>query len=152
MKVARDASAIGTKSADKYLDELLIFREHAWHHIYSSENPYSESNLPGWALGSWRRAEGDVRTTLLAEHRMEYSQSPSDLWNLPEFTTKHGELHNNLRMTWGKAIPYWTESLISHCILLKLNDKYALDGRIVFDSRSSMVLRILTDHLNRQFQ
>ena len=38
MKVARDASAVGTKSADKYLDELLIFREHAWHHIFN-ENP-----------------------------------------------------------------------------------------------------------------
>ena len=131
MKVAREASAVGTKSADKYLDELLIFREHAWHHIYSSDNPYSESNLPGWALGSWRRAEGDVRTTLLAEHRMEYSQSPSDLWNYCQSSlTKHGELHNNLRMTWGKAIPYWTESLDKSLhIAQKLNDKYALDGR-----------------------
>ena len=26
MKVAREAAAVGTKSADKYLDELLIFR------------------------------------------------------------------------------------------------------------------------------
>ena len=131
MKVARDASAVGTKSADKYLDELLIFREHAWHHIYSSDNPYSTSNLPGWALGSWRRAEGDVRTTLLPVHQMEYSQSPSDLWNYCQLSlTKHGELHNNLRMTWGKAIPYWTDSIDKSLqIAQKLNDKYALDGR-----------------------
>ena len=62
---------------------------------------------------------------------MEYSQSPSDLWNSCQSSlTKHGELHNNLRMTWGKAIPYWTESLDKSLhIAQKLNDKYALDGR-----------------------
>ena len=32
MMVARDVASIGTKSSEKYLDELLIFREHAWHH------------------------------------------------------------------------------------------------------------------------
>ena len=43
---------------------------------------------------------------------------------------RHGELHNNLRMTWGKAVPLWTESL-EHSLLVgqTLNDKYALDGR-----------------------
>lgn len=130
MKVAREAAAIGTKSADKYLDELLIFREHAWHHIYFSDNPYSPSNLPGWSLGSWRRAEGDVRT-LFPEHKLEYSESPSDLWNdCQRSLTRHGELHNNLRMTWGKAFPHWTESLEKSLELSqKLNDKYALDGR-----------------------
>ena len=130
MKVAREAAAIGTKSADKYLDELLIFREHAWHHIYSSDNPYSPSNLPGWSLGSWRRAEEDIRT-LFPEHKLEYSESPSDLWNdCQRSLTRHGELHNNLRMTWGKAFPHWTESLEKSLDLSqKLNDKYALDGR-----------------------
>ena len=62
----------------------------------------------------------------------EYSQSPSDLWNYCQSSpTKHGELHNNLRMTWGKAIPYWTESLDKSLhIAQKLNDKYALDEEI----------------------
>lgn len=131
MKVAREAAAVGTKAAEKYLDELLIFREHAWHHIYSSDDPYSPANLPGWALGSWRRAEGDVRTTIVPEHRLEYSDSPSDLWNACQTSlVRHGELHNNLRMTWGKAFPPWTKSLEKSLELSqKLNDKYALDGR-----------------------
>ena len=131
MKVAREAAAVGTKAAEKYLDELLIFREHAWHHIYSSSDPYSPANLPGWALGSWRRAEGDVRTTIVPEHKLEYSDSPSDLWNACQTSlVKHGELHNNLRMTWGKAFPPWTKSLEKSLELSqKLNDKYALDGR-----------------------
>ena len=131
MKVARDAAAVGTKAAEKYLDELLIFREHAWHHIYSTDEPYSPANLPGWALGSWRRTEGDVRTTIVPKHKLEYSESPSDLWNACQTSLiRHGELHNNLRMTWGKAFPFWTESLEKSLELSqKLNDKYALDGR-----------------------
>ena len=54
MKIARETAAFGTKSADKFLDELLIFREHAWHHCYSSIDPYGAHNLPQWARDSWR--------------------------------------------------------------------------------------------------
>jgi predicted NAD/FAD-dependent oxidoreductase len=42
---------------------------------------------------------------------------------------RHGELHNNLRMTWAKAIPYWTRDP-QHALqqLITLNHRYALDG------------------------
>ena len=62
---------------------------------------------------------------------MEYAESPSTLWNIcQQSLLRHGELHNNLRMTWGKAVPLWTESL-EHSLFIgqTLNDKYALDGR-----------------------
>lgn len=131
MRVAREAAAVGTKSADKYLDELLIFREHPWHHIFASSNPYDASNLPQWALQSWRETLDDPRPVLLKDHEMEYGNSPLELWNLCQHSLlRHGELHNNLRMTWGKAVPLWTESL-EHSLYIgqTLNDKYALDGR-----------------------
>ncbi len=131
MKVAREAAAVGTKSSEKYLDELLIFREHPWHHIFSSSDPYSSSNLPDWALQSWRDTSDDPRIVRLKDHEMEYAESPMELWNACQFSLlRHGELHNNLRMTWGKAIPLWTESL-EHSLFIgqTLNDKYALDGR-----------------------
>ena len=131
MRVARQAAAVGTKSAEKYLDELLIFREHPWHHIYSSLEPYDSSNLPEWALQSWRETSEDPRIVRLKDHEMEYANSPLDLWNLCQRSLlRHGELHNNLRMTWGKAVPLWTESL-EHSLFVGqvLNDKYALDGR-----------------------
>ena len=130
MKVAREAAAVGTKSADKYLDELLIFREHAWHHIYSCSDPYSVSNLPTWALQSWQSTQDDTRL-VLAKHKLEFSDSPNTLWNDCQTSLlSHGELHNNLRMTWGKAFPLWTKSLEESVeFAQKLNDKYALDGR-----------------------
>lgn len=130
MKVAREAAAVGTKSAEKYLDELLIFREHAWHHIYSCSDPYSVSNLPTWALQSWQSTQDDTRL-VLAKHKLEFSDSPNTLWNDCQTSLlSHGELHNNLRMTWGKAFPLWTRSLEESIeFAQKLNDKYALDGR-----------------------
>ena len=43
---------------------------------------------------------------------------------------RHGELHNNVRMTWGKALPLWTVDLEQSVAWGQhLNDKYALDGR-----------------------
>ena len=131
MRVAREAAAVGTKSAEKYLDELLIFREHPWHHIFAASDPYDASNLPEWALQSWRETADDPRVVLLKDHEMEYAESPFELWNLCQRSLlRHGELHNNLRMTWGKAVPLWTESL-EHSLYIGqvLNDKYALDGR-----------------------
>ena len=131
MMVAREASSIGTKSSEKYLDELLIFREHAWHHAASLNDPYDISNLPDWALDSWEMAADDPRPGLQSEWRLEYAMSPSHLWNLCQRSLLwHGELHNNLRMTWGKAFPPWTSSLEESLeVSQKLNDKYALDGR-----------------------
>ena len=42
---------------------------------------------------------------------------------------RHGELHNNLRMTWGKAFLSWAPSPGSALAwALELNHKYALDG------------------------
>ena len=131
MRVAREAAAVGTKSAEKYLDELLIFREHPWHHIFAASEPSDASNLPEWALQSWRETADDPRVVLLKDHEMEYAESPFELWNLCQRSLlRHGELHNNLRMTWGKAVPLWTESL-EHSLYVgqMLNDKYALDGR-----------------------
>lgn len=131
MRVAREAAAVGTKSADKYLDELLVFREHAWHHIYAVPEPYAPSNLPDWAKQSWRDTSDDPRPVLLTSRQLEYAASPFELWNLcQQSLVRHGELHNNLRMTWGKAFPLWTQNLeISLEQSQMLNDKYALDGR-----------------------
>ena len=131
MKVAREAATVGTKSAEKYLDELLIFREHAWHHVVSVDDPYCGSILPHWAIESWNNTSDDPRPVVLHDHQIEYARSPNQLWNLcQQSLIKHGELHNNLRMTWGKAVPQWSTTLGQSLLRAqKYNDKYALDGR-----------------------
>ena len=131
MKIVREAHEIGTKAAEKFLDELLIFREHAWHHVYSKEEPYGAHNLPEWARESWEDTADDVRTVLLGTDELEFGHTPNHLWNLCQTSLyRHGELHNNLRMTWGKATPHWTATLEESLKMGQhLNDKFALDGR-----------------------
>ena len=46
MRIAREAAEVGTKSADKYLDELLVFREHPWHHILPPMSPMVSTIFP----------------------------------------------------------------------------------------------------------
>ena len=131
MMVAREAASVGTKSSEKYLDELLIFREHAWHHASSLTDPYDVTNLPEWASKSWEETADDPRPSLQDDRNLEFAKTPSQLWNLCQKSLLwHGELHNNLRMTWGKAFPSWTSCLEKSLELSqRLNDKYALDGR-----------------------
>ena len=131
MMVAREAASVGTKSSEKYLDELLIFREHAWHHASSLTDPYDVTNLPEWASKSWEETADDPRPNIQDDQNLEFAKTPSQLWNLCQKSLLwHGELHNNLRMTWGKAFPSWTSCLEKSLELSqRLNDKYALDGR-----------------------
>ena len=35
-RMVRDASSIGGKGAEKFLDEMLVFREHAQHHVHAN--------------------------------------------------------------------------------------------------------------------
>ena len=131
MKIAREAAEVGTKSAEKYLDELLVFREHAWHHIASTEEPYGMHNLPEWARASWRSTQDDPRTTLYPMRQLERGNAHDPLWAACQRSLlRHGELHNNVRMTWGKALTGWTVDVEQSLAWGQaLNDKYALDGR-----------------------
>ena len=131
MKIAREAAEIGTKSAEKYLDELLVFREHAWHHIFSTDDPYGLHNLPDWARLSWRSTRDDPRTILYPMRQLERAAVHDPLWAACQRSLlRHGELHNNVRMTWGKALTGWTVDVEQSMAWGQaLNDKYALDGR-----------------------
>ena len=131
MRIAREAAEVGTKSADKYLDELLVFREHAWHHIFSTDDPYGTHNLPEWARLSWRSTQDDPRTTLYPLRQLERADVHDPLWAACQRSLlRHGELHNNVRMTWGKALTGWTADVEQSMAWGQaLNDKYALDGR-----------------------
>ena len=131
MKIAREAAEVGTKSADKYLDELLVFREHAWHHVFASEEPYGLHNLPEWARLSWRSTADDPRTTLYPLRQLARADVHDPLWAACQRSLlRHGELHNNVRMTWGKALTGWTTDVEQSMTWGQaLNDAYALDGR-----------------------
>jgi hypothetical protein len=128
-KIAREASEIGGKGAEKFLDELLIFREHAQHHCHKLIEPESWNNLPEWAKISW-----DERVFAHNEkspYLLEFGDSGDILWDSSQIgLIRHGVMHNNVRMTWGKAFANWIKDPKKAMnTSLVFNNRYALDGR-----------------------
>lgn len=130
-RIAREASAEPSSEGHvKFLDELLVWREAAWHFASHTPNLDSLDALPAWALATLDAHAQDPRQLVSAE-RLERGRTGDALWDLAQRSlVVHGELHNNVRMTWGKAIPAWTPSPeAARRALLDLNHRYALDGR-----------------------
>ena len=125
-RVAREAFEDG---AEKYLDELLVWRELAWHWSACTRDSESLAALPAWAQRTLDAHRGDARDRI-DEESLERGSSGDELWDLAQQSLlRHGELHNNLRMTWGKAIPGWSaspEEAVRR--LFELNHRFALDG------------------------
>jgi len=128
-KIAREASEIGGKGAEKFLDELLIFREHAQHHCHKLVDPTSWNNLPEWAKISWNQRI--LTQDEKSQHMLEFGNSGDSLWDGAQIgLVRHGVMHNNVRMTWGKAFAKWIKDPETAMnTSLEFNDRYALDGR-----------------------
>ncbi|MDF3069046.1 MAG: photolyase FAD-binding protein [Polyangiaceae bacterium] len=130
LRIAREASAPpGSTGHEKFLDELLVWRELAWHFASHTPNLASLDVLPSWARATLSAHAHDARVPLSAE-QLERGRTGDALWDLVQRSLIHGELHNNVRMTWGKALPAWTASPeAARRALVDLNHRYALDGR-----------------------
>lgn len=130
-RLAREAARRRGKGAEKYLDELLIWRELSYHWCDKTPNPNRIDALPSWAQTTLSQQSSTVRFQKQPWECLLRAKSPSHLWNLAQKSLlRHGELHNNLRMTWGKMLHQWTESPQQTLRwLLDLNNRLALDGR-----------------------
>lgn len=131
-RVAREANAAGGKGAEKFLDELLVWRELAFNFCAHTPEERLESldALPEWARQTLLDHASDARDAVYSWETLSRGATGDALWNAAQRSLLHnGELHNSVRMTWGKAIPPWvrtpTEALR---LLVDLNHRYALDG------------------------
>jgi predicted NAD/FAD-dependent oxidoreductase len=128
LRIAREAAE---QQADKFLDELLIWRELAHNLCFHRDDHACLSVLPGWARDTlWAHAT-DARPAILSWERLARGQTGDALWDAAQTSLLiHGELHNNVRMTWGKALLQWTaEPETALAMMVDLNHRYALDGR-----------------------
>lgn len=128
-RIARDAKSV---DANKFLDELLVWRELAFHHCYHhSDELETMRALPTWAQRSLNEHSTDQRDAELSWESLARGKSPWKLWNLAQSSLiQHGELHNNLRMSWGKSfLPLTRDPRRALACSLDLNHRYALDGR-----------------------
>ncbi|MCX7717628.1 MAG: FAD-dependent oxidoreductase [Candidatus Sumerlaeaceae bacterium] len=127
--LARDAQAEGGEGAEKFLDELLVWRELAWCFCKHRPDHHSVAALPAWAREGLARTEA-LRATRPSLDDLERGRTGDPLYNLcAQSLLRHGALHNNVRMTWGKVLAAWfADPADGLNQTLELNHRYALDG------------------------
>ena len=159
-RMARDARAAGS---DKFVDEFCGFREsaHLWCLLHPAGYADAKIAVPAWARQQLARHEPEADDDASATPgilELEAGRSGDSLWDdCQRCLVLSGELHNNVRMAWGKAIPAWHAAALDGAIapaaqtldplpkarpppsavvrlqaaldlLIHLNDKFALDG------------------------
>ena len=130
-RIAREAAAIDNAGSEKYLDELLIWRELAYAFCYHREDHDSWSAIPEWAQETLQQHASDSRETTYSWEQLARGETNDEFWNAAQKSLLlQGELHNNVRMTWGKAILNWKRTpQQALSTIIDLNHRYALDGR-----------------------
>jgi hypothetical protein len=131
MRIAREAAEIENEGAEKFLDELLIWRELAYAFCFQRQDHHRWSALPAWAQRTLTLHSDDQRPIIYSWEQLARGETHDQLWNAAQKSLlMQGELHNNVRMTWGKAILNWTRSPQQALeTIIDLNHRYALDGR-----------------------
>jgi len=116
---------------EKFQDEALTWRELAHNYVYHNPKHRTWAGVPSWAQQELDDHAADPRPVLYGDDDLEHARTHDDLWNACQRSLLHdGELHNYLRMLWGKAVLQWTSSPQEALRVLEhLNHKYALDGR-----------------------
>ena len=129
-RIAREAADIKNAGAEKYLDELLIWRELAYAFCFYRDDHDQWSAIPEWARETLEQHATDQRKVYSWE-QLARGKTDDEFWNAAQHSLlKQGELHNNVRMTWGKAILNWTKDpQTALSTIIDLNHRYALDGR-----------------------
>lgn len=130
-RIAREASKNDSDGAQKFLDELITWRELAHHYCFYHKNYNCFSALPDWAQQTLLEHAEDRRNNTYDWMTLASAKTGDRLWDLcQESLLVHGELHNNLRMTWAKQLLQWTEDPRKALhTAIDLNNRYALDGR-----------------------
>jgi deoxyribodipyrimidine photo-lyase len=119
------------EASDAFLNEMLAWRELSLNFCLRNPNHGSLVALPEWVHRSMRAHADDPREVTYPLEVLERAATHDPIWNAGQRELlETGQMHNVVRMLWGKSVITWTptyeEALAS---LLHLNDKYALDGR-----------------------
>ncbi|MEP6925928.1 MAG: deoxyribodipyrimidine photo-lyase [Pyrinomonadaceae bacterium] len=124
-------SDVPQSAKDAYLEELVVRRELGYNFTRFNPNYDSLESLPDWAQKTIREHDGDKRPTIYTPTEIEEGKTGDELWNAAQRESiETGEIHNYMRMLWGKKVIEWRPSYKdSFDLLIHLNNKYSLDGR-----------------------
>lgn len=122
---------VSQTSKDAFLEELIVRRELAYNFTRFNADYESLESLPDWAKKTIREHDNDKRAIIYSPAEIELGRTGDELWNAAQRESiETGEIHNYLRMLWGKKVIEWQPSYKeSFDLLMHLNNKYSLDGR-----------------------
>ena len=120
-----------TAARDRYLDELIGWRELSVLFVRYNENYDNWQCAEPWAHQSLRAHVRDARPHRYAFEQLERAETGDDLWNAAQRQmVDTGWMHNYMRMYWAKKILEWApDPATAFDWAVILNDKYELDGR-----------------------
>lgn len=130
--------ALAVKNADApetakeaYLEELIVRRELSFNLTLRNSNYDSLAALPPWVQETMRKHIVDERQFTYSLAELENGETHDELWNAAQREmVVTGEMHNYVRMLWGKNVIAWSPTYeVAFETLVHLNNKYCLDGR-----------------------
>ncbi|KAK1436167.1 hypothetical protein QVD17_01945 [Tagetes erecta] len=128
---ARRFHKLYPQAVDKFLDELIVWRELADNFCYYEAHYDSFRGAAGWAHTTLIDHSLDKREHIYTVEQLEKAQTADPLWNASQLEmVHHGKMHGYMRMYWAKRILEWTSSPQEAVeVAVYLNDKYHIDGR-----------------------
>ncbi len=121
----------GGEGVEEYLEELIIRRELSMNFVHYNPHYDTFEGLPDWVKKTLIRHAGDEREYEYDYEAWEAAETHDPYWNAAQKEMMiTGKMHGYMRMYWGKKILEWTSGPEeAYRILIRLNDKYELDGR-----------------------
>ncbi len=113
-----------------YQDEIFIRRELCINFVWYTNSYDSFEGLPGWSQRTLEQHAVDQRDYYYSFKQLESAKTINVFWNKAQLDmVEHGWMPPHARMYWGKQPLLWTrEPSEAYDYVLKLNDKYELDG------------------------
>ena len=117
--------------SDAFLNEMLTWRELSLNFCLRNPRHGTLSALPDWVHRSMRAHAADPREVVYSLDDLDRGATHDAIWNAGQRElVDTGQMHNVVRMLWGKSVITWTSTYADALAwLLHLNNKYALDGR-----------------------
>ncbi len=119
------------ESKDAFLEELIVRRELSYNFTKFNKDYDSLKSLPDWVQQTMREHVDDERDPIYSLEQLENAETHDELWNAAQREmVETGEMHNYIRMLWGKLVIQWSKNYEeAFANLVHLNNKYCLDGR-----------------------
>lgn len=116
---------------DDFFEEAFVRRELAKNFCYYNKNYDNFDCIIGWARETLKEHEKDEREYIYSFEEFENAETHDEYWNAAQMEmVKTGKMHGYMRMYWAKKVLEWAETPEkAYDYLIKLNNKYELDGR-----------------------